>query len=319
MPGVAAWPGYTRAMNEYLHVRPEVADALAAGRAVVALETTVIAHGLPYPGNLEAARRMAAAVRAAGAVPAAIGLIDGRVRVGLSEAEVERFARTRDAAKVSRRDLGPVLAGGGLGATTVAGTMVCAALAGIRVFATGGIGGVHRGGEASLDISADLMELARTPVAVVCAGAKSILDLARTLEVLETDGVPVVGYGTDELPAFYARRSGLRLEARVDSPAEAARLLRAHWGLGLRSGIVIANPPPDDAALDPAQAEAWIDRALAEARDQGVAGKDVTPFMLDRLGDLSGGKTGAANLALLEANARLAGEVAVAYAAEGRP
>jgi pseudouridylate synthase len=308
-------------MTEYLDVRPEVTDALALGRAVVALETTVIAHGLPYPGNLEAARRMDAAVRAAGAIPATIGLIDGRVRVGLSAAEVERFAHAREslpgAAKVSRRDLGPVLAAGGLGATTVAGTMVCAARAGIRVFATGGIGGVHRGGADSLDLSADLMELARTPVAVVCAGAKSILDLPRTLEVLETNGVPVVGYGTDELPAFYARRSGLRLEARVDDPMEAARLLRAHWGLGLSSGIVIANPPPADAAFDPDQAEAWIDRALAEADEQGIAGKDVTPFVLDRLGALSGGKTGAANLALLEANARLAGEIAVAFAGEG--
>ncbi|MFQ5774912.1 MAG: pseudouridine-5'-phosphate glycosidase [Kiloniellaceae bacterium] len=302
-------------MSDYLDIRPQVAAALAAGRSVVALETTLLAHGLPPPHNLEAVRRMDAAVRAAGAVPATIGVLDGKVRVGLDAGEIARFATAKDVAKVSRRDLAAVLAGKACGATTVAASVACAALAGIRVFATGGIGGVHRGGERSLDVSADLSELARSPVAVVCAGAKAILDLPRTLEVLETAGVPVIGYGTDEFPAFFTRRSGLALDARVDTPEEAANLLRAHWGLGPGGGVVIANPPPAEAAPDSDSLERWIEQALATAQAQGVRGKAVTPFVLARLAELSGGRTVAANLALLEANARLAGQIAAACAA----
>jgi pseudouridine-5'-phosphate glycosidase len=309
-------------MTDPLDIRPEVAQALAEGRAVVALETTVIAHGLPAPRNLETARAMEAAVRAGGAVPATIGLMDGRVRVGLDAAELARFADPgENADKVSLRDLGPVLAAGGLGATTVAATLACAARAGIRLLATGGIGGVHRSGAQGgglperLNISADLTELARAPVAVVCAGAKAILDLPRTLEALETLGVPLLGYGCDEFPAFYARGSGLRLEARVDSPAAAAAVLRAHWDLGLPGGLVVAVPPPRDVALDVAELEAWIGQALAEGQAQGIAGKAVTPFLLARLADLSDGRSLTANTALLENNARLGAEIAAALAA----
>ncbi len=305
-------------MSGFLDIRPEVAAALGRGRPVVALETSLIAHGLPAPQNLATARAMERAVGEAGAVPAAIGLIDGKVVIGLSHEEIGRFATERGIAKASLRDLAPLLARGGTGATTVAATLACAARAGIRVLATGGIGGVHRGGERSLDVSADLTELARAPVAVVCAGAKTVLDLARTLEVLETNGVPVLGYGTDEFPAFFARGSALRLEARVDTPEAAAAVMAAQWGLdsagGLPGGLVIAVPPPEDAALDPAVLEGWIARALAEAAARDVTGKDVTPFLLARLAEASGGRTLVANVALLEHNARLAGQIAAAYA-----
>ncbi len=269
---------------------------------------------------------MERAVGEAGAVPATIGLIDGKVVVGLSDREIGRFATEPGIAKASLRDLAPLLARGGTGATTVAATLACAAGAGIRVLATGGIGGVHRGGERSLDVSADLTELARAPVAVVCAGAKSVLDLARTLEVLETNGVPVLGYGTDEFPAFFTRGSALRLEARVDTPEAAAAVMAAQWGLGPAGGLpggppggpsgglVVAVPPPEDAALDQAALEGWIARALAEASARGVTGKNVTPFLLARLAEASGGRTLAANVALLEHNARLAGQIAAAYA-----
>lgn len=301
-------------MSAYLDIRPEVAAALAEGAPVVALETTLIAHGLPAPRNLKTARRLEAIVREGHAVPATVGLIDGKVRIGLSGPELERFAREDGIAKVSRRDLGPVLAGPQPGATTVAATMACAALAGIRVVATGGIGGVHRGGESSLDVSADLRELARSPLAVVCAGAKSILDLPRTLEVLETLGVPVVGYGTDEFPAFFARGAGLRLAARADSPEAAAAIMRAHWGLGLGGGLLVANPVPATAALDPGALDGWLRAALAEAAAAGLAGPAVTPFLLDRLAHLSGGRTLETNVALLENNARLGAAIACAYA-----
>lgn len=305
-------------MGPLLDVRPEVAEALSAGRPVVALETTVFAHGLPAPRNLEAARRMAAALGEAGAIAAPIGLLDGKVRVGLGEAELERLASAGEVAKVSRRDLAAVLARGAAGATTVAGTLACAALAGIRVLATGGLGGVHRGTGSSLDVSADLVELARSPVAVVCAGAKSILDLAGTLELLESAGVPVVGYGTDEFPAFFARGSGLALAARVDGPEAAGALLRTHWSLGLGGAVVFANPIPEAAALDPGALEGWTAAALAEARAQGVRGPALTPFVLARLDALSGGRTVEANLALLEHNARVAGRIAAAQAARRR-
>jgi len=296
--------------EERLEIRPAVAEALSAGRPVVALETTVIAQGLPHPRNLETARRLDEILRAAGVVPAAVGVLDGRVVVGLDAGELARFAEADEVMKVSRRDLGPCLAGGGLGATTVAATLYCAARAGIAVFATGGIGGVHRG-TGSLDVSADLIELARRPVAVVCTGAKAILDLPRTLEVLETQGVPVIGYGTAVFPAFYSRESGLALETRVDDAAAAAAILRAQWDLGMACGAVIAVSPPVEAALDPGTVESWIAAALAEVMAAGIVGKAVTPFVLQRLNEASGGRTVAANIALLENNARVAAELAV--------
>lgn len=306
-------------MQDRVEILPEVRDALAAGQAVVALESTIITHGMPAPRNLETARAVAEEVRAGGAVPATIALLDGNIRIGLTAAELERLAGETDVAKVSRADLPAVLAAGGAGSTTVAATMICADLAGIRVFATGGIGGVHRGAERSFDVSADLQELARTPVAVVCAGAKAILDLPKTLEVLETLGVPVIGYGSDELPAFYSRESGLPVPLRRDSAAEIAAVMRAKWdpalGVGgLGGGLVIANPIPADAEIPAAEIAGHIETALAEAEAQGIQGKEVTPFLLARLEALSGGVSLEANVALVRNNARLAAEIAVAYA-----
>ena len=303
-------------MKDLLDLHLDVAEALKNGQAVVALESTIISHGMPYPTNLEVAQRVEAIIRKAGAVPATIGLLNGRIKIGLTAEELEVFAKAGDVAKVSTRDLGLILSAGAKGATTVAATMVAAALAGIRVFVTGGLGGVHRGAELSFDVSADLTELGRQPVAVVCAGAKSILDLPKTLEVLETVGVPVIGYETSEFPAFFSRTSGLALAARVETPGEAARAMKAQWDLGLQSGLVLANPLPESAALDQKEVEAFIGTALAEAETAGVSGKDVTPFILRRLGELSGGRTLAANIALVEHNARLGGKLAVAYAGE---
>jgi pseudouridine-5'-phosphate glycosidase len=293
---------------------PEVRDAIAFHRPLVALESTVISHGLPWPDNLETARRMEAAVRAAGATPATIAVLRGEVKVGLSAAELEHLARADGVWKVSRRDFPAVVAGKRDGATTVAGTMIVAHWAGIRVFATGGIGGVHRtaDGGAPADISADLPELARTPVAVVCAGAKAILDLPATLEWLETHGVPVIGYQTAEFPAFFTRASGLALEARADTPAEAAAMLKTMWDLDFPGGALVCVPCPDRAALPPDETEAAVAQALAEAAAQEVRGKAVTPFLLARVAELTGGHSRAANLALLENNARVAAELAVA-------
>ena len=307
-----------------LDIQDEVATALEHGNAVVAMETTVIAHGLPRPINLETAQAAEAAVRAAGAVPATIGILDGRVKIGLGEADLNRFAEAADDGdgdggesdieKASSRDVAALLAGGRSGATTVAGTVALAALAGIPVMATGGIGGVHRGGEESLDISADLRALAQFPVAVVSAGAKAILDLPRTMEVLESLGVPVIGLGTDRFPGFYLRDSGLPVPASLPDAASAARALQAHWGLGLSGGLLIANPPPVTAALQASQVESWIIQAEAQARQRNVGGKELTPFLLQRLGELSHGRTLETNPALLIDNARVAGELAVAYA-----
>ena len=299
-------------MHDALDLNDEVAAALADGRPVVALESTLIAHGLPHPRNLQTAWQVASLVRAGGAVPATVGIIGGRIKVGLNRDEIERLAA--GAAKVSRADMAPVLARRGLGATTVAATMVCAALAGIRVLVTGGIGGVHRGGEASLDVSADLGELARRQVAVVCAGAKSILDLGRTLEVLETEGVPVIGYRTDTFPSFHVRDSGLELAARVDTPGEAASVMEAQWRLGL-GGLVFAAPVPEEAALDAAEVERLVAHAEAEAAMHGVAGRALTPYLLERLAELSGGRTVAANISLIENNASIGAAIAAAYAA----
>ncbi len=295
-----------------LALHAEVQSALSAGRPVVALESTIIAHGLPYPENLSLARALEADVRAEGAVPATIALSGGRIRIGLDESQLEALATSRDVAKVSRRDIGAVLASGGLGATTVAGTMIAAKLAGIRVFATGGIGGVHRGAETSFDVSADLDELAQTQVVVVTAGAKAILDLPKTLEVLETRGVPVIGYGTDTFPAFWYRSSGISLALRLDSPEAVARAFDIHRRLGIPSGFVVANPIPEADALDRDAVEAAIDAALADAKAAGISGKDVTPYLLKRIVETTSGASLRANLALVRNNARLAARIAVA-------
>ena len=299
-----------------LDLSPEVADALHAGRPLVALESTIIAHGMPWPHNLDTGRRLEAEVRRHGAVPATVAVLGGRLKAGLVDAQLEQLAsRGPQVKKLSRRDLAATVASGGDGATTVAATLIVAALAGIRVFATGGIGGVHRGAERSFDISADLLELAQTPVAVVCAGAKSILDLGLTLEVLETHGVPVVGYGTDTLPAFYVRDSGHRLELRADSPDAVASLMHAQWTLGLKGGLVVAHPIPPEHALPRERVDAAIEQALAEAAAAGVEGKASTPWLLARVAELTGGESLRANIALVLANAALAAHIAAAYAA----
>ena len=305
--------------RSFLDVSPEVQQALDAGRPVVALESTIISHGMPYPQNVATARQVEAEVRAHGAVPATVAIVNGRLKAGLGPDEIEALGRAGPrVAKVSRRDMGLVVAAGQSGATTVAATMVIAALAGIRVFATGGIGGVHRGAAESFDISADLQELARTPVAVVCAGVKSILDIRLTLEYLETQGVPVVGYQTGRLPAFYARDSGLPVDRRLDEPAQIARALQAQWGMGLRGGMVIANPIPEAHALAGDIVDAAIARALHEAGAQGITGKGITPFLLERVNQLTGGDSLAANIQLVLNNARLAAAIAVELAALDR-
>lgn len=299
-----------------LDLSPEVAEAQRAGRPLVALESTIIAHGMPWPQNLQTGRHLEAEVRRHGAVPATIAVLGGRLKAGLTDAELQLLAqRGAQVAKASRRDLARLMATGADGATTVAATMIVAARAGIRVFATGGIGGVHRGAETSLDISADLLELAQTPVAVVCAGAKSILDLGLTLEVLETHGVPVIGYRTGTLPAFYVRDSGFALEQRLDDPEAVARTMHAQWSLGLQGGLVIANPIPAEHEMPRARIDAAITQALAEAQAQGIQGKASTPFLLARVAALTGGDSLAANIALVLHNAALAAQVAVAYGA----
>ncbi len=287
--------------------------ALQTGQASVALESTVISHGLPYPANLQTALALEAVVREHGANPATIALLDGKIHVGLNRAELERLATEKGVAKVSRRDLPVVLARRGTGATTVAATMYAAYLAGLHVFGTGGLGGVHRGASTTFDISADLTELARTPVIVVCAGAKAILDLPLTLEYLETQGVPVIGYGTDELPAFYTRHSGLKLEAWADSAAEIAEIARIKWELGLTGGIVVVVPPPPEADLPAAEIERAITRALASAEKAGVRGKAVTPFLLEAVRLETDGRSLETNIALLKNNVSVAAEIAKAF------
>ncbi|MCC6129187.1 MAG: pseudouridine-5'-phosphate glycosidase [Acidobacteria bacterium] len=305
--------------NPFLHLAEPVADALASGQPVVALESTVISHGMPYPKNLETAHALEDLVREHGAVPATIAVIDGQIRVGLSSDDLARIAEGRESVrKLSRRDLPIALAQGGLGATTVAATMIAAALAGIRVFATGGIGGVHREAQMTFDISADITELARTPVAVVCAGAKSILDVGLTLEVLETHGVPVLGFRTDSFPAFYCRSSAFPVDARVESADELARICRAKWSLGLEGGVVVANPVPEAFAMEESAVSAVISKALAEARERGVSGKELTPFLLGRLNELTDGRSLQTNIALIRNNASLAALLAVALARGSR-
>lgn len=299
-------------MNRYLDIAPEVAAALKAGKPVVALESTIISHGMPYPQNVETALRVEQIVRDAGAVPATIAIIGGRLKAGCSQADIEHLGKKGLAViKASRRDLPALLARGEDGATTVTTTMMIAHMAGIAVFATGGIGGVHRGAETTMDISADLEELAQTPVMVVCAGAKSILDLGLTLEYLETHGVPVMGYGTDQLPAFYTRSSGFRVDYRVDTPAELAAAFHVQRELGLKGGMLVANPIPEAYSMDPATISAAIDRAVADAARQGIHGKDTTPFLLDAIQRITGGDSLASNIQLVYNNATLAAATAV--------
>jgi len=307
-------------VDSLISIRSDIAEALTAGEPVVALESTVIAHGLPRPYNLDTALRMEAAVREAGALPATIAVLNGQLVVGLTEEQITVVAGTSGVAKASSSDLSAILASGKPGATTVAATVFIAARAGIDIVATGGIGGAHRGSENTFDISADLTELARTPVAVVCSGAKVILDLPRTVEILETLGVAVVGYSTNEFPAFYSRESSLLLQNRVDSPDEAACLMCIHrdlgrLGPGASSGMLIANPPPAEKALQRDEVESLISDALRAAAAAGIRGKAVTPFLLSQLVRNSGGKTVETNIALLVANARLAASIAVAYSA----
>lgn len=300
-------------MNQYLDISPEVQQALAEGRPVVALESTIISHGMPYPKNVETAMLVEQTIRDNGAVPATIAILGGRLKAGLSPEEIEYLGKSgRDVAKVSRRDLPMIVARGADGATTVTTTMIIAHMAGISVFATGGIGGVHRGAETTMDISADLEELAQTPVMVVCAGAKAILDLGLTLEYLETKGVPVIGYGTDELPAFYTRESGLGVDARADAPEELAAMFVAQRGMGLKTGMLVANPIPAEYAMDKATIDAAIDQAMRELREQGVHGKETTPFLLARVVELTGGDSLESNIQLVLNNARLASRTAAA-------
>lgn len=294
-------------MNIHLDISPEVRRALDEGRPVVALESTIISHGMPYPRNVETALLVEQTIRDNGAVPATIAVIGGRLKAGLSAEEIEYLGKSgRAVAKASRRDLPALIARGSDGATTVTTTMIIAHMAGIKVFATGGIGGVHRGAETTMDISADLEELAQTPVMVVCAGAKSILDLGLTLEYLETKGVPVIGYGTDELPAFYTRSSGFGVDYRVDSPAELAALFRAQRELDFRGGMLVTNPIPEEYSMDKAVIDAAIEEALSQCAAQGVHGKETTPFLLAKVAELTGGNSLESNIKLVLNNARIA-------------
>ena len=303
--------------SSYLTISAEVQQALDAGKPVVALESTIITHGMPYPQNLEMVQNVEAVIRQHGAVPATIAIMDSKFCVGVSGADLERLALADGrAAKASRRDVSALLVKGEIAGTTVATTMQIAALAGIAVFATGGIGGVHRGAEETFDISADLQELSRTPVAVVCAGAKSILDIAKTLEVLESNGVPVLGYGTDDFPAFWARQSGYPVDHRFDDVADIARVIAHQTALGM-GGVLIANPIPAADALEPAAIEARIAEAIAGAEAEGVSRKALTPFLLKRIFELTDGKSLVANIALVENNAKVAARIAVALAAHG--
>jgi pseudouridine-5'-phosphate glycosidase len=302
-------------MNAHLDVAANVADALNNGQPVVALESTIVTHGMPWPRNVETARQVEEDIRHAGAVPATIAILDGRIRVGLDDAALESLGQASGVMKLSRADLAFALAMGRTGSTTVAATMIAADLAGIQVFATGGIGGVHRGVETSLDISADLDELATTPVAVVAAGAKAILDIPKTLEYLETKGVPVVGYQTDDFPAFWSRSSGLPAPLRLDSAADIARTIQTRQQLGLAGGMLVANPVPAADEIPAADMAPMIDRALTEADNQGIKAKDVTPFVLGRLFEISGGRSLETNIALVRNNARLGAEIAAALAA----
>jgi len=300
-----------QSLQKYLSVSPEVRAALDAGKPVVALESTIISHGMPYPQNVETALNVEKIIREAGAIPATIAIIKGKITVGLTPEEIEYLGKKGLAVtKASRRDLPVLLARGEDGATTVTTTMIGAALAGVRVFATGGIGGVHRGAETTMDISADLEELSQTPVMVICAGAKSILDLGLTLEYLETKGVPVIGYGTEELPAFYTRSSGFKVDYRLDTPKEIADAFRVKLDMGLAGGMLVTNPIPEQYSMDPDYINRNIDEAIAECARLGIHGKQTTPYLLDKIQKLTGGDSLKANIQLVYNNARLGAEVA---------
>lgn len=303
-------------MNPLVSINPEVKEALDQGKPVVALESTIISHGMPYPQNVEMANKTEQIIRDNGAVPATIAIIDGKIQVGLDEEQLELLATAENVAKVSRRDMAQVLATKTLGATTVATTMIGAELAGIEVFVTGGIGGIHRGYEEHMDVSADLDELAQTPVTVIAAGAKAILDLPRTLEYLETKGVPVLGYGTDYLPAFFSSTSDNKLNARVDSPEEVASIMKHSNDLGFRGGILVANPIPTEDEIPAEEINEIIDQALAEEKEAGVKGKDSTPFLLAKIVELTDGRSLETNIALVYNNAKVGAKIAVAYANE---
>lgn len=300
-------------LEKYLDIKPEVAEAIKAGKAVVALESTIISHGMPYPKNVETALEVERIIRENGAIPATIAILGGRLKVGLTEDEIEYLGKAKDVVKTSRRDIPFIVAKKLDGATTVASTMILADLAGVRVFATGGIGGVHRGAQESFDISADLQELASTNVAVVCAGAKSILDIGLTLEYLETNGVPVVGFGTDELPAFYTRKSGFGVDYRVDTAEELAAALKAKWDLGLKGGLVVANPIPEAYEMDFDTITNAITLAVNEAEAKGIKGKESTPFLLAKVKELTGGDSLESNIQLVYSNAIVAAKLAVSF------
>lgn len=300
-------------MTSMISYSTEVQQAMEDKKPIVALESTIISHGMPYPQNVETARVVEQIIRDNGAVPATIAIMDGKIKIGLSDEELELLGNSPGVSKVSRRDIGQLIATKKIGATTVAATMICAELAGIRVFATGGIGGVHRGAETTMDISADLEELSNTGVAVVCAGAKSILDIGLTLEYLETKGVPVIGYQTDDMPAFYTRSSGFDLTFRSDDAAELAEVLKAKWDLGITGGAVIANPIPAEHALEDSFINGIIAQAMAEANENGISGKEVTPFLLGKVKELTEGKSLVANIELVKHNAKVGAELAVAY------
>ncbi|TDS31562.1 pseudouridine-5'-phosphate glycosidase [Halanaerobium congolense] len=303
-------------LEKYLEIKAEVKEALESGKPVVALESTIIAHGMPYPQNIETALEIEDIIRANGAVPATIGIIDGKIKVGLTKKEVEFLGESDEIVKVSRRDLPVVLAEKKHGATTVAGTMIAADLAGIKIFVTGGVGGVHRGAETSFDVSADLEELKKTSVAVIAAGAKSILDLGLTLEKLESFGVPVLGYQTEELPAFYSRHSGFNVDYKLENPEHTADILQAKWELGLEGGVLIANPVPEADEIEYSVINEKIEQALTEAESQGISGKELTPFLLDRIKEITAGKSLETNIALVRNNAVVGAKIAKAFAAK---
>ncbi|MGX4598160.1 pseudouridine-5'-phosphate glycosidase [Faecalimicrobium sp. JNUCC 81] len=297
-------------LEKYLQVHPEVQKAVAAGQPVVALESTIISHGMPYPKNIEMAKNVSKIIRDNGAIPATIAIIDGILKVGLTTEEIELLGTSKNVVKASRRDLPFIISKKLTGATTVATTMILANLAGVKVFATGGIGGVHRGAQETFDISADLQELANTDVAVICAGAKSILDIGLTLEYLETNGVPVIGFGTDEMPAFYTRRSGFGVDYRVDSSMEVAQALKAKWDLNLKGGMVIGNPIPEEFEMDYDTINNAIESALKEAKEKNIGGKKVTPFLLDKVKTITEGKSLEANIELVYNNAKVGAQIA---------
>jgi len=300
-------------MNKYLEISPEVKAALELGRPVVALESTIISHGMPYPQNVETALKVEEIIRSEGAIPATIAIIGGKLKAGLSRDEIEHLGKKGlEVTKASRRDLPVLVARGEDGATTVTTTMIIAAMAGIKIFATGGIGGVHRGAETTMDISADLQELGQTPVMVVCAGAKSILDIGLTLEYLETRGVPVIGFGTDELPAFYTRESGFKVDYRIDTPEELAAAFAAQREMGLPNGMLVANPIPEEYSMDKAVIDKAINEAVAESVAKGIKGKETTPFLLAKVKELTGGDSLDSNIQLVFNNARVAAKTAVA-------